>query len=173
MVELLQPYSSSHHPPLLLLYAKSAILAGHPDLAIPPLTRLLKLSPSHTDARIWLIRAHIARGDLTTAKHLLLALLPLNREDPRLAYLEGLIAEKEGRLQDAILSYHRAALFETELAKTYVALGGLYFRFLQYEKAREYIEKAHSILPPEHPLSRPLTELTESLNLSRSGGTPP
>ncbi len=94
-----------------LLVAIAANEAGHPEVAIRELTRLLETSPlPRDDLAAKLIRAHLHAGNAAAAEAVLNKYLSANESAETLILL-GRIRQAQGQYENAIASFRRGRRF--------------------------------------------------------------
>jgi Flp pilus assembly protein TadD len=117
----LDPHNASAHRyagRLLLL------LGGDRSSALAHLEEAARLNPQETDAHFDLVMAYRAAGDASNAwAQLRLLQTEFPADDPRVLYVEGLLASDQGRLSVAIDYFRQALAGDPHLGEAREALG--------------------------------------------------
>ncbi|OQX29760.1 MAG: hypothetical protein B0D92_02065 [Spirochaeta sp. LUC14_002_19_P3] len=145
LLEEMSPNSDIETQAVFLL-AKSHYMQEQFQEAGNELLKLLRRSPEHGDARLWLARVKIAQNEPDEAESILREALLWNGEDPRVLSLMGDVQQMRGNIDQALDYYRRAALFEDELVKIYLSLAALYGRSQITGMEEFYVEKAESLV---------------------------
>src|SRR5262249_1897955 len=80
---------------------------GHAREAVPLLEEAVRSAPSDVAAREVLVRAYLMQPDLEAARHAVQDLKVLRPDDPSNAYLAALVAEHQGKLDEAQREYEQ------------------------------------------------------------------
>ena len=142
----------------LLLKAKILFLRGDTDTPETILTGLIDEHPEYTEARIWLARTLLARGDPAAAESALTRAMEFNPDDPRILSLMGNTREILKDYRQATEYYSCAALYADDLARTEISLAQIYYRFGQRDQALTHIRRAQTLVSENSVLLRPLKE---------------
>ena len=89
--------------------ASQQFQAGHVESAITTTHESLGLDPENTEAHVLLMLALLEKGELAAAQRALQMVAELNLDSPDLAYTTGIIAERAGQLEEAVVAYGHAA----------------------------------------------------------------
>lgn len=148
----------------LLLKAKILFLQGDTDTPAKILSDLVDEHPEYTEARIWLARTLLARGDPTAAESALTRAMEFNPDDPRILSLMGNVREILKDYRQATEYYSCAALYADDLARTEISLAQIYYRFGQRDQALAHIRRAQTLVSDNSVLRRPLKEAEKRMS---------
>jgi len=112
---------------------------GAIDDALSQCNEVIGLDPEFAEGHVLLTRIHLERGDVSKAQAALSAAASLAPTAPEVFYLQGLIAERQGRSQDALKYYqeaYQAQPDEVDYLLTYVES---LMAADQYDKALEVV----------------------------------
>jgi tetratricopeptide (TPR) repeat protein len=118
---------------------------GNYRLAIAQYQQALKITPDNRAAKLNLALAWLQAGDSARGARILKNLLPTETSGSAKEFIYfnlGELAAREGRVQEAVEHYQRAADAGVEQARAYRRLGSLYLGTGQYEQARQAFEAA-------------------------------
>ncbi|MBQ9494373.1 MAG: tetratricopeptide repeat protein [Treponema sp.] len=107
--------------------------------------KLVKVQPSYTDARLWLIRCCIMQNHYEQAENLLARELSFNASDWRVYYLYSLLARMTQDFDTQLVMLSRAEASLSDSQKVYSALASSWELLGVAEKAAGYKAK-HAIL---------------------------
>ncbi len=144
LLEVLLPEKSLTTQVMFLL-AKTYFMQGKNMKTEELLEKIVKQTPEHADARLWLARTKIALDEPLEARAILEWELLWSGEDPRILALMGACQQILGETDKAMDYYRRAALFEDELVKIYLSLAAIYGRSRIKKMEEYYVYKAESI----------------------------
>ncbi len=125
---------------ILFGIAKEHYRSGQLKEARAKLREALRLDDKHTEARILLGKVYIEQG------HYALAIVEFDKirnrkgELPRLLYLTGIAREKQGRLEDALLSYRRAHALDPKNLAPVTAAAEVLVALNRIREAQIYVE---------------------------------
>jgi len=142
-VRLLAVYAERASPEFDVLNAYGVALAGagRPGEALSAFRRALELDPSDAMTHVNIATVHLMARDHARARSELLAALEIN---PRLARAHnalGVIASREGRLDDALDHWKRAVELEPREFDTLFNVGSQLLRSGRHAEARPYLER--------------------------------
>ncbi|MGS1016328.1 tetratricopeptide repeat-containing sulfotransferase family protein [Allosphingosinicella humi] len=130
-------------PPLLEFAGLVASRLGDADAAIVYNRRLLSASPGHKAARINLVAALIASGDLDAAE----AVCASGGNDPALSRLAGYVHQQKGRWDEAIAAYKATLAAAPGDFESWNNLGNTYAAKGDRQQARFALERAVQLRP--------------------------
>ncbi len=126
-------------------------------------TALLKEEPHHVDARKWLARLYLQRGDPRRAAATLGDALRLSAEDPELLLLLGRSYRASGRQDLAIQTLEKAKALGVRLAEASLELAEIYREAGLADRAAGELAAAMALLGPGSSLREPLQRVLQSI----------
>ena len=124
------------------LDGRISLFMGQYERAEEKLTHVLKRSPLDFDSLRWMAHLYIITERWEDAEKLLSIALESYPEEPRLLLLLAASYKAQGKIKEAVVTYHRAYLFEVELAYAHYELAQLYSKFGLEQKYKEQMERA-------------------------------
>ena len=146
-------------PPALMLRIKAEYFSGDLKKAEISCRQLLKLQPSSYEARVYLIKILLEKGDLTEAIRLTELLLADNPQDIRILRIAAELADKSGKTNEALDLLNRAAELSGESALVLLDRARLYWRAGKGTEAVNDLRRAKAMLPWDTPLLQSITNL--------------
>ena len=105
--------------------AELLVGTGRAGAAVPLLEETVRKAPSDVPAREGLVRAYLAAADLAAARTAAQDLETLRPDAASSAYLVALVAERQGRIDDARREYQHALVLQPKAFAPLEALAGL------------------------------------------------
>ena len=127
-LEALERQNPSFFPPFIL-DGRISLFTGQYERAEEKLTHVLKLNPLEFDAIRWMANLYLLTKRYEEAENLVTIALEKYPEEPRLLLLLAASYKGQGKVKEAVVTYHRAYLFEVELAYAHYEMAQLYSQF--------------------------------------------
>lgn len=124
------------------LDGRISLFIGQYERAEEKLSHVLKRSPLDFDSLRWMTHLYIITKRWEDAEKLLSIALEKYPEEPRLLLLLATSYKAQGKVKEAVVTYHRAYLFEVELAYAHYELAQLYSQFGLDKEYKEQMERA-------------------------------
>lgn len=106
------------------------------------LSHVLKRNPLDFDSLRWMGHLYIITKRWENAEKLVSIALESYPEEPRLLLLLATSYKAQDKVKEAVVTYHRAYLFEVELAYAHYELAQLYSQFGLEKEYKEHMERA-------------------------------
>jgi predicted Zn-dependent protease len=145
--------------PARLLYGRTLYFHRDYENARQMLERLSVDRPDSIEASLWLVRTLIQLQKPSDAEAVLVRLLAVNADDPRLAYQMGLLREARNDLAGAQAFFKSAALADEDAAPVHFESARLYYQLRQNTDARAELTRALAMLSYQSLLRKPMEEL--------------
>jgi chemotaxis protein methyltransferase CheR len=142
---------SDESPSTLYTEAFQLYEHGHYEKAIEKLSLCLPDKGDHTNAMALLARLYANRGKLAEALEWCKKALAGDRLNPALHFLEGMVLQEQGIIEDAMASLKRALYLDQNFALAHFALGSLASRQGRLVESNKHFENALSILSAHRP----------------------
>ena len=124
------------------LDGRISLFIGQYERAEEKLSHALKCSPLDFDSLRWMAHLYIITKRWEDAEKLLSIALEKYPEEPRLLLLLATSYKGQGKVKEAVVTYHRAYLFEVELAYAHYELAQLYSQFGLEKEHKKQLERA-------------------------------
>ena len=124
------------------LDGRISLFMGQYERAEEKLAHVLKRSPLDFDSIRWIAHLYILTKRWEDAEKMLSIALENYPEEPRLLLLLAASFKAQGKVKEAVVTYHRAYLFEVELAYAHYELAQLYSQFGLEKEHKEQLERA-------------------------------
>ena len=134
-----------HNPSFLLPYTLDGrinLFIGQSERAEKKLAHVLKRNRLDFDSLRWMAHLYIITKRWTDAERLTSIALENYPEEPRLLLILAASYKAQGKVKEAVVAYHRAYLFEVELAYAHYELAQLYSQFGLEKEYKEQMERA-------------------------------
>jgi predicted Zn-dependent protease len=145
--------------PARLLYGRTLYFHRDYENARQVLERLAADRPDSVEASLWLVRTLIQLQKPSDAETILVKLLSVNADDPRLAYQMGLLRETRNDLKSAQEFFQSATLADEDAALVHFESARVYYQLRQNADARTELTRTLAMLGPQSLLRRPMEEL--------------
>lgn len=119
-----------------------SLFTGQYERAEQKLAHVLKHSPLDFDSLRWMAHLYIITRRWEEAEKLISIALERYPEEPRLLLLLAASYKALGKVKEAVVTYHRAYLFEVELAYAHYEMAQLYSQFGLEKEYKEQLERA-------------------------------
>jgi len=149
--------------PARLLYGRALYFQGDYDRAGTVLTALRGDHPESVEASLWLVRTLVSKDRPAEAEQLLVRLLAVNPDDPRLAYQMALIRVNRNDLPGALGFLRAAATADEDLALIHYEAARVSFQLHDGPTARAELAQALGFLSPGSLLREPIERLQRDL----------
>jgi len=143
-LESLENQNPSYLPPFNL-DGRISLFTGQYERAEEKLTHVLKRNPLEFDAIRWMVNLYLLTKQYVKAEELVSIALENYPEEPRLLLLLAASCKAQGKVKEAVVAYHRAYLFEVELAYAHYEMAQLYSQFGLEKEYKEQIERASAL----------------------------
>lgn len=130
-------------------YGIGSVMDEDTKSAVSAFTKVTELSPQKMDGWLNLARAYLTAGDLQKAEGALRKASEAEPDQPRLAFFWGVLLERSGRLDEAVLAYQRTLQHYPNSRDTLVRLGRAHWLTGNHNPSIEAYLKVLSI-DPEH-----------------------
>jgi len=146
-------------PPALLLRAKAEYFAGDFIKAEQSCRRAIRLQPSSLEARLYLARILLEKGDHIEARKVTEMLLADDPQNIRVLRLCADLAAEAGKFDEAAIFLDRAANFSAESAMVLLDRARLHWIAGRRNEALDDLSRARAMLPWDTPLKRSIANL--------------
>ena len=140
-LETLEKQNPSYLLPFIL-DGRINLFAGQYTRAEEKLVHVLKRSPLDFDTLRWMANLYLLTERYEEAEQLVSAALEKYPDEPRFLLLLAASYKGQAKVKEAVVAYHRAYLFEVELAYAHYEMAQLYSRFGLEKESKEQIERA-------------------------------
>lgn len=127
------------------LDGRISLFTGQYERAEERLNHVLKRSPLDFDALRWMANLYLLTERYEEAEKLVSIALENYVEEPRLLLLLAASFKEQGKVKEAVVAYHRAYLFEVELAYAHYEMAQLYSQFGLEKECKEQLERASAL----------------------------
>ncbi len=124
------------------LDGRISLFTGQFERAEEKLIHVLKHKPLDFDSLRWMAHLYIITKRWKEAENLVTIALEDYPEEPRLLLLLAASYKAQGKVKEAVVTYHRAYLFEVELAYAHYEMAQLYSQFGLETEYKEQMERA-------------------------------
>ena len=128
-----------------ILDGRISLFTGQYERAEEKLAHVLKSKPLDFDSLRWMAHLYIITRRWEEAEELISIALENYPEEPRLLLLLASSYKAQGKVKEAVVTYHRAYLFEVELAYAHYELAQLYSQFGLETEYKEQMERASAL----------------------------
>ncbi len=138
----------NQNPSFLLpftLDGRISLFIGDNERAEQKLAHVLKCSPLDFDTIRWMAHLYIITKRWEEAEQLVSIALEKYPEEPRLMLLLATSYKAQGKVKEAVVAYHRAYLFEVELAYAHYEMAQLYSQFGLEKEYNVQMERAAAL----------------------------
>ena len=125
-----------------ILDGRISLFTGQFERAEEKLIHVLKRKPLDFDSLRWMAHLYIITSRWEEAENLVTIALENYPEEPRLLLLLAASYKAQGKVKEAVVTYHRAYLFEVELAYAHYEMAQLYSQFGLETEYKEQMERA-------------------------------
>ncbi|MBO7047672.1 MAG: tetratricopeptide repeat protein [Spirochaetia bacterium] len=127
------------------LDGRISLFTGQYERAEEKLTHVLKHSPLDFEAIRWMANLYLLTKQYEKSEKLASIALEKYPEEPRFLLLLAASYKAQGKVKEAVVTYHRAYLFEVELAYAHYEMAQLYSQFGLEKEYKEQIERASAL----------------------------
>ena len=143
-LEALEKHRPSYFPSFIL-DGRISLFTGQYERAEEKLTHVLKINPLEFDAIRWMANLYLLTKRYEETEKLVTIALEKYPEEPRLLLLLAASYKGQGKVKEAVVTYHRAYLFEVELAYAHYEMAQLYSQFGLEKEHKEQMERASAL----------------------------
>ncbi len=143
-LEALEKHKPSYFPSFIL-DGRISLFTGQYERAEEKLTHVLKINPLEFDAIRWMANLYLLTKRYEETEKLVTIALEKYPEEPRLLLLLAASYKGQGKVKEAVVTYHRAYLFEVELAYAHYEMAQLYSQFGLEKEHKEQMERASAL----------------------------
>jgi len=143
-LEVLEKQNPSFLLPFTL-DGRISLFMGDNERAEQKLAHVLKCSPLDFDSLRWMAHLYIVTKRWEEAERLVSIALEKYPEEPRLLLLLAASYKAQGKVKEAVVAYHRAYLFEVELAYAHYEMAQLYSQFGLEKEYNVQMERAAAL----------------------------
>lgn len=143
-LEFLEDQNPSYLLPFNL-DGRISLFTGQYERAEERLAHVLKRNPLEFDAIRWMANLYLLTRRYDEAEQLVSIALENYPEEPRLLLLLAASYKAQGKVKEAVVAYHRAYLFEVELAYAHYEMAQLYSQFGLEKEYKEQLERASAL----------------------------
>ena len=143
-LETLEQQSPSYLLPFNL-DGRISLFTGQYERAEERLNHVLKRNPLEFDALRWMANLYLLTTRYEEAEKLVSIALENYPEEPRMLLLLAASYKAQGKVKEAVVTYHRAYLFEVELAYAHYEMAQLYSQFGLEKEYKEQLERASAL----------------------------
>lgn len=127
------------------LDGRISLFTGQYERAEEKLTHVLKHSPLDFEAIRWMANLYLLTKRYEKSEKFASIALEKYPEEPRFLLLLAASYKAQGKVKEAVVTYHRAYLFEVELAYAHYEMAQLYSQFGLEKEYKEQIERASAL----------------------------
>ena len=128
-----------------ILDGRISLFTGQCERAEEKLTHVLRRKPLDFDSLRWMAHLYIITSRWEEAEKLVTIALENYPEEPRLLLLLAASYKAQGKVKEAVVAYHRAYLFEVELAYAHYEMAQLYSQFGLETEYKKQMERASAL----------------------------
>ena len=143
-LEILESQNPGYLSPFNL-DGRISLFTGQYERAEKKLAHVLKRNPLEFDAIRWMANLYLLTNRYEEAEKLVSIALENYPEEPRLLLLQAASYKAQGKIKEAVVTYHRAYLFEVELAYAHYEMAQLYSQFGLEKEYKEQLERASAL----------------------------
>ena len=143
-LEFLEDQNPSYLLPFNL-DGRISLFTGQYERAEERLAHVLKRNPLEFDAIRWMANLYLLTRRYEEAEQLVSIALENYPEEPRLLLLLAASYKAQGKVKEDVVTYHRAYLFEVELAYAHYEMAQLYSQFGLEKEYKEQLERASAL----------------------------
>jgi len=121
------------------------------EKSVEIISKVLTKEKNNKNGIALLCRIYANQGRLTEALHLIEDALSLDKLNPELHYLHGVILQEEDRLEDAMEALRRAIYLDKEMIAAHFALGNIALRMGKEKSSTQHFNNALSFLEAYEP----------------------